>query len=210
MCLFVVEVLYYFLSYLKEELIVLLSIAFGVLGVLTIKATFFDFSTLPWSIDVAFMALPFYMAGNLLVKHFPHEMIVCSINRYWGRSVLVFVVSSFIVYCGANYNGIISMGHSYLGRSPSVFYITAFVGIIAFVIFSIAINNLSLKIVSGIKWIGRNSFRVMAIHNPIKGVLVLLLVKFTGGSTLDFINFIIAFALTCIITIFVGLYSGTH
>ena len=204
MCLFSVEIIYFFLSKLKDWANVLLCIVLCVLGVLSSMSTSFDFSTLPWSIDVAVMALPFYASGSLLANHVPHAKLVKTVVENKWLSNVMFVISIIVVYLGASYNGHVSMGHADLGRSPLVFYGTAVFGVFGFMILCIALSRLSTKLVDGIKWIGRNSFRMMAVHNPIKGVVVVLVAKSlhtTTGVVSHYELFgLFAFIITLVIT----------
>lgn len=205
MCLFLVQVIYYFLSKLKDWVNALLCIILCVLGVLSTKASFFDFSTLPWSIDVALMILPFYAFGSLLTKHMsPQKQVEWVINNKW-LGVVFAVLCAIVVYFGASYNGSVSLGHASLGRNPFVFYGTAIFGVLGFMIVSILISLFTSKLTSGIKWFGRNSFRVMAVHNPIKGVVIVILAKIMHITTLDVsrseLKSLLAFAVTLIITI---------
>ena len=204
MCLFSVEVIYYFLSKFNDWFNILLCLILCVLGVLSTKALFFDFSTLPWSIDVALMALPFYAAGSLLAKHVCHQKQINMVKGNLLLCALLFIVAATVVYFGAKYNGHVSMGHASLGRSPMVFYGTAVFGIVGFMILCIWMSLSTSNMIQGIKWIGRNSFRVMAIHNPIKGIVLVVLAKQFHTSPIKASNNLLiclmAFVVTLIIT----------
>ena len=103
LCLFFVEMLYFFLAKLNYWAIILICIILCVAGVISTKVTFFDFSTLPWSIDVALMALPFYAAGSLLTKSIPHVKQVELVRNYPLWCVLLFTIGVVVVYLGARY-----------------------------------------------------------------------------------------------------------
>lgn len=207
LCLFFVELIYYFLSQMKNWLVILCCTALCIIGVLSTKVTFFDFSTLPWSIDVAMMALPFYATGSILTKYIPHvkQVEVVINNKLLG--FLLFIISIVIVYHGAKYNGYVSMARADLGNSPWVFYFVAFSGITVVLLFSILMSQLTSRIVSWLKWIGRNSFRMMAVHNPVKGVVIVILAKILHTSKLymnsNNLDCMIIFIVTLLITIVV-------
>lgn len=140
-CLFVVEVVYYFLSQLKDWVNILFCIALAVLGyVLVNDVETFDFTTLPWNIEVAMMAIPFYAAGNMTLKHVGHENVLGFVKKHGLATVAIVALTAVGVYFGAKYNGAPSMGHANLGADPFVFYGTASCGIISFVGICIALS----------------------------------------------------------------------
>jgi fucose 4-O-acetylase-like acetyltransferase len=208
MCLFAVEVLYYFIAKLSDLFNIIICIILAIVGVWTTRVTFFDFSSLPWSIDVAFMAIPFYTMGNLLAVHYGHGKISDIVNDNKLVCFLLLLATAFILYQGASYNGSASMGHADLGKNPFVFYGTAVCGIVCFMIMCIFLGNLKdNKLLMSVKWFGQNSFRVMAIHNPIKGVVIVVLAKFihtTASKISSNIEYsVIAFLITLIATIII-------
>lgn len=184
-CLFVVEVAYYYLWQLKDWANMLFCIALAILGyVLVNDVEAFDFTTLPWSIEVAMMAIPFYAAGNMLLKHLGHEKILGFVKKHGLATVAIVVLTAIGIYFGAKYNGAPSMGHANLGANPFVFYGTAILGIVAFMGICIGLSFIqSGGVLSYIKWFGKNSFRVMALHNPIKGVVMIVVAKLCGIVT---------------------------
>lgn len=205
MCLFTVEIIYFFLAKSSKCIVIIISIALGILGVLSTKAEFFDFSTLPWSLDVSLMALPFYTAGNLLSSSLPANKQVEFVKTNKGISVLVILLAFVIVYFGAKYNGSPSMGHAFLGKYPWLFYFVASFGVLGVVFASMLIESLPGLFSSFFVWMGLNSFRVMAVHNPIKGIVVILVARMVGVSTLSVCTStpfsILAFIVTLVITV---------
>ena len=207
-CLFSVEIIYWFLSKLKDWANILLCVMLCGFGVLSTKVTFFDFSTLPWSLDVALMALPFYCAGSLLAKYVPYKKQVEAVGNNRTLSMGLFVVASVVVCLGAKYNGQVSMGHASLGHSPWMFYGTASFGVLGLLILSVSLSFFDSNLVNGVKWIGRNSFRVMAVHNPIKGIVIIIIAELLRTDTVFSINYnvpqsLIAYGVTLIVTFFV-------
>lgn len=185
-CLFVVEVVFYFLSYLNDWTNMLCCVALAALGyVLVNDVEAFDFTTLPWSIEVAMMAIPFYAVGNMVLKHVGHEKLLASVKKHRTVTAAIVLVAAIGVYFGAKYNGAPSMGHANLGANPYVFYGTAVLGIVSFIGICIGLSFIQAegKIISYVKWFGRNSFRVMALHNPIKGAVMLIVAKLCSITT---------------------------
>lgn len=103
------------------------------------------------------------------------------------------------------------MGHAYLGKNLFVFYPVALCGIVAFMalcLLMISCKSLSSsKLIGGAISFGKNSFRAMAIHNPVKGFIIVLLAKATHSSVSaiqgGLLTSIVAFVLTLAITVFV-------
>lgn len=210
MCLFSVEVIYYFTSRLKTGWNIAVCVALGAIGAWMSITDMYDFSVLPWSIDVALMALPFYAIGSLTNQYIGHERITGAVERHRGIAVLLMIVSAAFLYVGGTSNGQVSMGHAYLGKNLFVFYPVALCGIVAFM--ALCLLMISCKSVSSNKLIGggisfgKNSFRAMAIHNPVKGFIIVLLAKATHSSVSaiqgGLLTSIVAFVLTLAITVF--------
>lgn len=205
MCLFSVEVIYYFLARMNDWVVMLICIVLCVLGVLSTKVTFFDFSTLPWSLDVAMMAMPFYAAGSLLTKYIPHFEQVEIVQKYKIWNAVLFALGAVAVYLGAKYNGYVSMGRAHLGPNPLGFYATAFCGIIVVMLLSIAVSQSGSHLISWLKWIGRNSFRMMAVHNPIKGVVIIVIGLLLQSLNINLDNNDLQLFLTFVITILISI-----
>lgn len=178
-CLFVVELAYYWISKLPDWLNVMVDVLLAITGYLLVTyVEFFDFTTLPWSIEVGMLALIFFAVGHLVVKRVGHEKIVAIFaNRSWlsfGIALILFIG----VYFVASNNGNPSMGHARL-NNPFLFYPGAFMGTVAIIIVC-AILNIFLnnnKLWKCVLWFGSNSFIAMAIHMPIKGFLIAIAVE---------------------------------
>ena len=210
-CLFVVEVIYYFLSKLKDKYIIIISILMAIISYVLINyVTVFDFTLLPWSMEVAMLVIPFYAIGNLCVKKFSHKRIINIVDRHKLYSFILLLLSFVVVLFCSRYNGSISFGHSDLGRSVFVTYLGGFVGTLMFLIFCILLSLTSSNIKNNlimqkIKWFGRNSFDAMAIHNPIKGfvcVVVGIVFQCTSFTVCHNSYYsLVAFIITLIVTV---------
>ncbi len=204
-CLFVLEMMYFFIAKLQGTIKAAVCILCGVAGYLmTQENSFFDFRLLPWSIEVAFAAVPFYALGNYLTEHFTHEKMIRAIQTNKMLSFVIFILSFVGVVSGASFNGAISMGSNHLGNF-FVFYGAALCGIVMMFIGCVALSALKTnKLLAFIEWFGVNSYTSMAIHNPIKGIVVVGVGALTGTGTLmvagDYLLAAIAFVVTLVAT----------
>lgn len=169
----------------------------------------FDFTLLPWSMEVAAAAIIFYSMGNLYKDKVTHEAFLQKVNNnVLGSAVLLLVLLAIVVW-GANYNGAVSMGSNNFGRGPLLFYCLAICGIFFVLILSALIVRFfdKTKGYKLVRWFGRNSFDAMAIHNPLKGIIIVV-VGIVLGTKKDVIIHSygyasIVFVLTTIATMFV-------
>lgn len=210
-CLFVVEVFYYFISFLPKVWNVIICIACAVLGyVLIYQCSFFDFTLLPWSIEVALLALVFFCVGNTIVESLGHDKIRILANYKSFIPYSIMVLGWVVVYVVAMINGSITMGHAYIGQHPFLFYIGSFAGVFAMILLCLLLestrqNENNNSLFKAIKWFGKNSFNAMAIHNPIKGfVIVIVAVLFSTSKDsvqASTLYSIISFVITLIATV---------
>lgn len=182
-CLFVVELAYFWIAKLPDvwNLIVCILLA-SVNCVLVNYCTFFDFTTLPWSIEVAMAAILFYASGHLFIKHVGHQEFERIINKKRWVSFVVMLVLFIVVYYGGLYNGKVSMGHASI-HNPFIFYPVAYLGLFAFIAMCSLMAQSKIndcKWMNGVKWFGQNSFIAMVIHNPIKGFIIVALASVFG------------------------------
>lgn len=185
-CLFVVELLYFFMRNCSVMVRVALSLLFAWVGCTMVRGVWsYDFTALPWSVDVALFAFPFYALGNLLVEkagglRFFEERIAA-----YGKWTLLVMLLCFLLLCvGAGWNRLVSMGHAMLGKTVVLFYLNAFGGIVAVLLFCFCLQSLSsvysCRFFEWLRWWGRNSFIVMATHNPVKGIVVMAVSSMFG------------------------------
>lgn len=182
-CLFVVELAYYWISRFPDVWNVIVCLLLAILSYVLINCcTFFDFTTLPWSIEVAMAAIIFYASGHLFIKNVGHQRFEQFINKKRWFSFLLVLVLFVVVYFGGLYNGKVSMGHANI-HNPFVFYPIGFIGVFAFIIMCSLIAQSIVndhKWMQGVKWFGQNSFIAMVIHNPIKGFVIVALASVLG------------------------------
>ena len=184
-CLFVVEVLYFFIAKLPVYANIATCTLLGALGV-WMSVSPIDFSTLPWSVDVAFAALPFYALGHLLVQKTGHERLMGVVTQHRISALAVLAIATFLLILGGLKNSQVSMGHAVLGDQPWLFYPVALCGITAFMVLCLLIVSYERlrrnRITEAAIGFGKTSFRAMAVHNPIKGFLLVLLAKAMHSS----------------------------
>lgn len=210
-CLFVVELMYWFVSELKDVWNIVTCVVLAIISYCLVNyCDIWDFKRMPWSIDVAMMAIPFFSLGHLLAKHVPKAKMLETVNSHLTISwILVAVGFAITAYCG-HLNGAASMGHARLGHNPIVFYITACVGTMAMLVLCILLEGMKggkiwKQITEKLLWFGRHSFDAMAIHNPIRQVVmvVVAIVLHTTSDAIseNTIHSLISFIITLCITI---------
>lgn len=187
-CLFVVELTYYWIAKLPDVWNMIICVLMAVVSyVLVNYCTFFDFTTLPWSIEVAMAAMVFYASGHLFIKHIGHQSFEQIVNKKRWVTIIIVLVSFIVVYYGGLYNKRISMGHANI-HNPFIFYPVAYLGLFAFIIMCSLIAQSKIndwKWMNGVKWFGQNSFIAMVIHNPIKGFVVVALASVLGMEKME-------------------------
>ncbi len=177
-CLFVVDVMYYYICKLSDSLNILVTLLVMVGGIM-MSYHYYNITTLPWSIDTAFAAMPFYAFGNLVVKWISHQKIVTFVDNNLVNCGLITALLTVILLFGVQDNGYVSMGHNTLGKNTWLFYFNAFCGSISTILFSLVLNSIMnrghlQKFIYYVRWLGNNSFYAMALHLPIKASLLVI------------------------------------
>jgi len=183
-CLLVVEIVYFYICKLPDwaNLLCCFGLAAVTTALLYSDIMPFDLRLMPWSIDSAMVALPFYAIGNLSRKlHLDQLLERTSKWTLWG----VWALSMAVMTVLSLLEGKVSLGHADLGNRPYLFYFAALSGIIAVMVFCYLINDYlkDRPIMRGLNWIGEKTYDVMATHVPIKcGAMALVVWLF--GSTI--------------------------
>jgi fucose 4-O-acetylase-like acetyltransferase len=144
---------------------------------------------LPWNLDAAFIALPFYGVGNVMVKRLTQDKLVSYVENHKPVIVAVWLALSILLVVGTFGFGNCSMGSSSYNCSGWVFILRAFIGCAAMLCFSLLLDSAReavlgyRKLLDGFKWWGRNSLDVMCTHIPIKGVFVLVVAAIAKVTT---------------------------
>lgn len=122
-CLFVVEIIYYFLADLKRLWIMTITIVMAAISYWAINnLECFDVTLLPWNIEVSMLAIPFYAAGHWIVKAKTRQGIMNMVNIHKITTIVLAAVFAYVVYVGSQYNESISFGHADLGKNVFVTY----------------------------------------------------------------------------------------
>lgn len=211
-CLFVMEIMYYFIADLRKGWNITITILLAAISYCLINYwDGWDITLLPWSLEVACLGLPIYALGHLIVQKWGHQNMQNWVGEHKMISLMLVMAFAGIVVVGSSWNGSISFGHSDLGRNVFVSYACAIMGTIMMIVTCMLIaasswNVKNTKLMQAIKWFGRNSFTAMVIHNPIKGIVCVIIgMAFHCGSGAvsknDYYS-LIAFIITLVLTVF--------
>ena len=178
-CLFAVEVLYYFVRKAKGFFPLLICIIIAGINSLLIRRFGKNYLfMLPWNLDAAFYALPFYSVANLIRNKVGLLEIQEKVSDNKCLTFFCLAVLS-VALCFLSFNyGECSMGSSSYMCPDYVFFARAFVGIAALMMISLLICSFDLQwVISPMAWCGENSLDIMCLHIPIKGVVIILICK---------------------------------
>lgn len=209
-CLFVIEILYWFIDKLPEWANILICVVCAFIGNWMVRGPYFEFFRLtPWNIEGAMSALVFYCTGNVLTKHYSLREIQEGIEKRKVLSIITIIVVTAALVFLSHWNGHVSIGSNLLGKSTIVYYLTAYMGILTILLFSVMVcsiktgNRLINTSVDFVKWFGQKSFWVMATHVPVLRLFIFgfaaLLKKDIRYVRNDYFWFTVIFILTCAI-----------
>lgn len=208
-CLFAVEIIFYFFCKANKFITLCLCILTAGMGVCLTKLYSTDYLyLLPWNLDAAFFALPFYGFANIFCSEYPIKKIVVMVTDNLILSILLVVISfSIMTYLSMEYKEC-SMGSSSYNCPLWVFFIRAFLGCIGLVVLSVCICTLTSrgggKIYNFIKYCGLYSLDIMCLHIPIKGVAIIVVAKvftLTVDVQASLLYSMLTFGLTLIVMI---------
>lgn len=98
-CLFVVEIIYYFLNKLPELLILICCVFCAFVGNYMIRGGNLDFySQLPWSIEGAMNVLIFYSLGNILIKLYNHNDLLSMVSYHKNICTALIVLLTLVLF----------------------------------------------------------------------------------------------------------------
>ena len=205
-CLFAVELMWYFVGKLKDVWAVLISFTLcGVSFLLGNKLGDKWWFLLPWNLDAAFIALPFYCVGNIVAKKWPQNTIVSNVTTHKMGTLILWIALSVLLLLGTMKFDTCSMGSSSYNCDGWAFVLRAFCGCASLLCFSLLLDSIGKsckfyqKLIDGFKWLGRNSLDVMCTHIPIKGVFILLV-----GALFHVGTDVISFSLPLCFMVFVA------
>ena len=203
-CLFVVEIIYFFKTS-REWLNIIL--AFVLAGLSFVLGDIYGdgyWFLLPFNLDAALIALPFYCIGNIITKVYSQEKITSMVSENNLMTLLVWIVSTAILSVLAYKFGECSMGSSSYNCNPTIFMVRAYVGIVSMLSFSLLLSQISnQRFKSTFKWLGTYSLDVMCLHIPIKGIAILIMANLlretTDSISEDYILSMIVFVITMLV-----------
>lgn len=157
-CLFVVEVLFYFINKVTTSnrtnlrLLILALIASSVFGYIYSNNVPVR---LPWGIDTAFNAIPFYGVGFIAsIKLLRHH------DRPRDSKILLLATLLLLVSLWSfDKNGFVNLVSNRTGGHYFFFYLSSFSAIILLVLISMALPRVSV-----IEYVGMNSIVILAFH----------------------------------------------
>lgn len=188
-CLFLVVNIFYFISHLKKNKIIILNIVFIFLNILLSKLVEVK---LPWSILTALVALPYYSLGYYLKNFFLK-------NENYKINIFLSIVLLIINLIGYRLNGRTDMFQNNYNNFI-LFYITGFSGSVSIILF---FKNIKVKYLSFLIFMGMNSIVLLAFHGRAMTFMKLLWVlliknKFIEGDVFTAFLYTIIQILICI------------
>ncbi len=180
-CLFLVEILYFFICQLGKWWSALT--CFGCALLSFALGAFYGadyWFMLPWNADAALIALPFYCVGNLVSKEVGLDKMASSFAGNKGVSVFIWLILGTILYWSAMSYSECSMGSSSYNCLPWVFLVRAFIGCAWLVGLALLINmvrphdRLTASLIKYLKWAGVKSLDIMCLHIPAKGICMII------------------------------------
>ena len=216
-CLFAITLIFYALDNLPIWMSGIVCFGMAALNMFFVSLWGDTYAALPWNLDTGFMALPFFWAGKALVTCLSHDGLQKLVLQRKFISVAVFAaLVAFLclnVYYGAPR---ISMGHSNYGNNIVMFYVRAFAGTLALIIFAILMTSWKKDFCTTryMEWAGRQSFDFMSLNVPIKGFLIVFIAKLMHIDQLaiwtsciySIVPFILTVLAVSIITLLVNRY----
>ena len=152
---------------------------------------------LPFAIDSALFAIPFYAAGVFL-RQYPS---IWNITEF--KSLIVAVVCGLLTYAVYKYNGIVDINHCVWGNNILLFYIGGVIGSIGIYFLSISASSIYnymggviLTLVSGAMLIIGFSQNISSI---VRNILPFLSGDNIGGMLIGFITMAILYPLIIVV-----------
>ena len=203
LCLFLVEILYFFISRNKVRVIISVCFFLSCCGwVLESGMLNFDNKLLPWSLDSALFALSFYAIGNLSSGFVQNTIRRIKENRYGNVICIGLIILFVIVWLPPTLmNGKITMGSKILNNG-FLLYLNGVLGSIIVLLISILLEKSKF-----LAYCGRNSFVLMASHYMIRRYTLPKYYALLGIELYDkkifketIIPFLIVFAISLLFT----------
>lgn len=198
-CLFIVEILFFFIVKTCKNNIISIMVVSCVLGAISMAYFKLGGPALPWNIDIAFSALPFFAGGYFLFNN--KKLYLFFLEKKPIKLLLFLVLAVLNVSCAYATlrisNELLDMSSGLWGFPPLT-YIAAFAGSLCMIMFS------NFIVIKPIEYIGRNSLVYYAWHSrimiPILGYIYTSLGIFQGKGIITSILYtFVSLIIMCII-----------
>lgn len=167
-CLFMTEILFNFLiNKVKNKYIKYIILVSSIIGFIFPRITSIR---LPFCLDIVFTSIVFYYIGYALKGKLEIK------GKSLSKEIIIIIALIFVVIAlsilenGAN---MMNLKYNYY----LIFYVTACLGFYMVYMISNKINFNFLK------WLGKNSLYIMAIHDPIKRVMIAIYARIIGQNS---------------------------
>lgn len=159
-CLFVVEMIYFFLAKLSKVWIAVISGMLAVLGwIMESDLLPLGQAPFPWSLDSAFFCMGFFALGNLFSDRIKNTVNRVKESKYALLICLVVAIGCLAVQLPVAFlNGKVSVGSKIL-RNGFLLYITGIFGTVSFMALGVLLEKSNF-----LCYCGRNSLYILCIH----------------------------------------------
>ncbi len=155
LCLFIVNLLYKLIGDIRIPNMIML-ITFFIIGVVFSEVNIYR---LPWSIDVAFIAVLFFGLGHLCRDYLFSSKIAK------GYNICVVLIGMPLLYYGSLYNGRVDM-FGFEFKNVSLFILNSVVGIVTVLAFSKMLPSVKF-----LNYIGRGSLIILVFHQMVGSLI---------------------------------------
>lgn len=169
--LFVLESIFYLISFLNNKYIIFFcAIILHIIGLLTISTPYRD---LPWGLNLAFIAMPFYALGYTCKKH---------INRIQDlpiyTKIIIIIATLFLSYLFlpiTKYNLSMHIFRDYYGYIP-----IALIGITTYLTLAKTIKKNKY-----LEWLGKNTIVYIALHGIVYQMIIYVIFRLSDLPMLE-------------------------
>lgn len=160
-CLFLVEIEFYFISFLKRGILLVVIVFLFGLGIVLGHG----FEHIPWSFDISLIALLFYYLGFFLKEK------ISSLDDHFKPVIIISEIIISLVFCYLN--GRVLMGADDYGKNILYFILSAQAGMIYLTI--LTTYTRANKILS---YLGANTLIILGLHMPLNMMFSRLIAHF--------------------------------
>lgn len=199
-CLFVVEILYYWVNKIKHPIIF-----FGTISTLVILGWIlggFSWALLPWNLRSAIFSIGFYAIGNRILRPL-HNWIKLNSVKSNKNYIYIYIICTIISLASvvpiALANGTVGLGSSTFSDGI-MFYESGVLGTVF--AFSLSMQLSGLKGFQIINYVGKNSLYFMGIHCLFRSLIYYVFERF-NIATIETINSHWGFSIIVFVVLFV-------